>query len=182
MDLHDYFLKMEEDYTILLYKGQVSSELLRTLLKTTEQKLEQIGERVVVRKKIFNVMVESIQNLIKHVGEHEINTKTNAAILSIQHTPEYYLISTGNFVTQNEALQLSTKLDKINLMNKEQLRDYYQEVLENEVISPKGGAGLGLIDIARKSGDKVAYELKPISDEISFFTLKIKVNTISAVI
>jgi len=175
MNLHDYFLKIENDYTIILYKGPVSSELLSTLLKTIEQKLEQIGERVVVRKKIFNVMVESIQNLIKHVDEHEINTNNNAVMFSIQHTPEYYLISTGNFVTKDEALQLSTKLDKINLMNKEQLRDYYQEVLENQVISPKGGAGLGLIDIARKSSDKVAYELKSISDELSFFTLKIKV-------
>jgi len=177
MDLHEYFLRMEADHTILVYKGQVSSELLRTLLKTTEQKLEQIGERVIVRKKIFNVMVESIQNLIKHVDEQDLDDKSNSAILAICKTKEYYMISTGNFVTSAEALDLSEKLDKINGMNREQLRDYYQEVLENEVISPKGGAGLGLIDIARKSGDKVAYELKPISNNISFFTLKIKVYT-----
>lgn len=177
MDLHEYFLNMEEDNTILLYKGQVSSELLRTLLKTTEQRLEEYGERIVIRKKIVNVMVESIQNLIKHVEEDEINTRSNSAILAICRTPEFYMVATGNFVTAEEGKDLSRKLDKINLMSKDQLREYYQEVLENEVISPKGGAGLGLIDIARKSGDKVEYELKEIDDLLSFFTLRIKVNT-----
>lgn len=177
MDLHEYFLTMEEDNTILLYKGQVSSDLLRSLLKTTEQRLEQYGEKVNIRKKVFNVMVESIQNLIKHVEEHELNTQSNAAILAICRTNEFYMVITGNFVTKEEGAELSRKLDKINQMTREQLREYYQEVLENEVISPKGGAGLGLIDIARKSGDKVDYHLKPITDDISFFTLKIKVNT-----
>ncbi|NBV12614.1 MAG: hypothetical protein EBS07_00910 [Sphingobacteriia bacterium] len=177
MDLHKYFLGMETENILLLYKGQVSNELLRSLLKTTEQKLEQMGEKVVIRKKIFNVMVESIQNLIKHVEEHELNANSNNAILAICHSPGYYLVATGNFIPTQDAQDLSNKLDRINGMNRDELREYYQSVLENESLSAKGGAGLGLIDIARKSGEKVNYSLKPINDTLSFFTLTIKVNS-----
>jgi hypothetical protein len=38
-------------------------------------------------------------------------------------------------------------------------------------ISEKGGAGLGLIDIAKKTGSKLSYQFKELNDEVSFFIL-----------
>ena len=39
----------------------------------------------------------------------------------------------------------------------------------------KGGGGLGLIDIARRSGSKLDYNIREISDSFSFFTLTVKI-------
>ena len=43
-------------------------------------------------------------------------------------------------------------------------------------MSEKGGGGLGMIDIARKSGQKLDYEFLPIDDVFAFFTLTIKIS------
>ena len=42
-------------------------------------------------------------------------------------------------------------------------------------MSAKGGGGLGMIDIARKSGKKLDYKFDPVDDQFSFFSLNIKV-------
>ena len=46
-------------------------------------------------------------------------------------------------------------------------------------LSAKGGAGLGFIDIARKSGNKLEYFFKEINSYSSFFILTTKVSRIS---
>jgi hypothetical protein len=43
-------------------------------------------------------------------------------------------------------------------------------------ISEVGGAGLGFIDMARKSENKLSYSFDKINDRISFFTLMTMVS------
>ena len=43
-------------------------------------------------------------------------------------------------------------------------------------MSKKGGGGLGLIDIARRSGEKLQYKIREIDKDYSFFTLTVKIS------
>ena len=61
-------------------------------------------------------------------------------------------------------------------MDKDEFKNYYQDVLSNGTLSEKGTAGLGMIDIARKSGNKLEYQFLPINDTNSFFCLNIKID------
>ncbi len=49
-------------------------------------------------------------------------------------------------------------------------------ILNHQRISSKGGGGLGLVDIARKTGNKLGYTFKKYNDKYSFFYLDILVN------
>ena len=66
-----------------------------------------------------------------------------------------YSIITGNYILSANVEALKSKLDRINLMSKDELKEYYKEILNNDTFSEKGGGGLGMIDIARKSGQKL---------------------------
>ena len=70
---------------------------------------------------------------------------------------------------------ISGKIDYINSLDRDQLKAYYKEVLNNGVLSKKGGGGLGLIDIARRSGSKLEYNIREINEGFSFFTLTVKI-------
>ena len=59
---------------------------------------------------------------------------------------------------------------------KEELKDYYKQVLNNGEMSLKGGGGLGMIDIARKTGQKLHYNFQNIDNKVSFFSLNIKIT------
>lgn len=69
------------------------------------------------------------------------------------------------------------RLESINAMSPEDLKILYKEILNNDRLSEKGGGGLGMIDIARKTGQKLNFNFAEINDKYSFFSLNIKVGT-----
>ena len=87
-----------------------------------------------------------------------------------------YKISTGNFITQDKVDVLKNKIDKINSMGKEELKDMYKFILNHQRLSEKGGGGLGLVDIARKTGNKLEYTFEKYSDAYYFFNLDVFID------
>jgi len=86
-----------------------------------------------------------------------------------------YKVTTGNFVSSKRIKFLKEKIDKINSMTQDELKDMYKFILNHQRLSVKGGGGLGLVDIARKSGYKLDYSFFYYNDSYSFFNLTIRV-------
>ncbi|MFH1319318.1 MAG: SiaB family protein kinase [Bacteroidota bacterium] len=178
LDIFDFYDKMEKSNIILSFKGEITSELLTSILQIMESKLENYQEAPKTKKKVYNVLVECLQNLYHHLDEVAADdqpTKIKTAIFMIAKDVDSYTVMTGNYILSNNIKPLAAKLDKINALSKDELRSYYQEILNNEEYSEKGGGGLGLIDIARRTGQKLGYNFKPIDDEFSFFSLDITI-------
>ena len=72
--------------------------------------------------------------------------------------------------------ELEEKIKKINQSSCEEIRELYKFILNHQKISEKGGGGLGLVDIARKTGNKLIYTFKEYNDKYSFFYLDILVS------
>jgi hypothetical protein len=94
----------------------------------------------------------------------------------IGKTYEGYSIITGNYILNENVSGLKKRIDEINALTKEEFKEYYKQVLDNGEMSLKGGGGLGIIDIARKSGEKLEYEFLSLPNNVSFFILKIKIT------
>jgi len=62
-------------------------------------------------------------------------------------------------------------IDKVNELDSSMLKDFYMKQMHEGRLSDKGGAGLGFIDIRRKTGNKLEYYFLPASDKMSFFML-----------
>lgn len=52
----------------------------------------------------------------------------------------------------------------------------YKFILNHQRISAKGGGGLGLVDIVRKTGNKLDYTFKKYDETYYFFCLNISVK------
>jgi hypothetical protein len=176
-NIHDFYNKMEKGNIMLSFKGEVTSDLLTSILQIMESKMETLEEPPKIKKKVYNILVECLQNLYHHLDDDDFKTKTNekSALFMIRKLDGEYSIMTGNFIASENVEMMQGRLDKINLMDKAALKVYYKEVLNNGEMSAKGGGGLGMIDIARKSGKKLEYNFDRIDDEYSFFSLNIKV-------
>ena len=87
-----------------------------------------------------------------------------------------YSITTGNYIQTDRKPTFESRLNRINSLEKDELKQLYKEVLNTEGRSEKGGGGLGMIDIARKTGEKLNYAFAPYNDEYSFFSLNINVE------
>lgn len=178
VEVFEIYEKMERNNILLSFKGDVTPDLLTSVLSIMENKMEDLQEEPKMRKKVYNVLVECLQNLYHHMDEipnaREQNIKS--AIFMIGKIEDTYHIYTGNYILNENIAGLRSRIDKVNSLNKEELKLYYKEVLNNGEMSEKGGGGLGMIDIARKTGEKIDYKFLDINDKISFFTLNIKVT------
>ena len=177
MDIFDIYDKMERNNILLSFKGEITSELLTSILQIMENKMDNMNEEPKIKKKVYNVLVECLQNLYHHLDEiaEPDNDKIRSAIFTIGKIEDKYSIVTGNYILNENILGLKSRLDEVNSLNKDQLKDYYKKVLNNGEMSLKGGGGLGMIDIARKTGEKLEYNFLEIDNKVSFFTLNIKV-------
>lgn len=180
LDIYDFYDKMERNKIMLSFKGVITSELLSSILQIMEAKLDHLHEPPKTKRKVFNVLVECLQNLYHHIdetpGADDFFPKSDrSAIFMISREETHYSILTGNFIHVDNVVGLRNKIDEINGMEREELRAHYKAVLNNGEMSAKGGGGLGIIDIARKSGEKLEYSFMPVDTENSFFTLNVKI-------
>lgn len=162
---------------ILAFEGGFTQSLTTNILALTEQRLSQIHEVEAVKKKVFNVMVECLQNIAKHADEaQKPHDWMNDGIFMIGKDEYGYFLVSGNFIKNVEVPLLEAKINYVNSLEKEDLARLYKTKLQATTLSDKGGAGLGLIDIARKSGQKLDYHFLKIDHNLTFYTLTTKVN------
>ena len=179
--LYDFFRKLNQDGVMLSYKGFISPELISCILKIVEDKLNRCEDNSRTRKKVYNVLVESLQNLYHHVDEdpnskYSNSEESRSVIVSVVQSHNAYYIQTGNYITHDHLSVLLTRIDALNQMNDWELKSLYQHRLSSAAISDKGTAGLGLIDMVRKSGNKLEYWVSEINPDCSFLCVQIKIN------
>jgi len=180
VDYLNLYERMHDNNIMLAFKGEVSFDLVNSILKIMEDRLDKVEEDRKTKKKVYNVLVECLQNLCHHLDSVDfeyvgdmVDGKT--ALLLIESNKNGYQVVTGNYVTNERIDSLKERLDEINSVSKEELRDLYKRILNNDRFSDKGGAGLGFIDIARKSGQKLNYNFQSVNDKVSFFSLLINI-------
>ncbi len=171
---------MEENNIFMVYEGDFSQEVTKTVLHFTERKFLADNLEDTTRRKIFNVMVESLQNISKHSVSGLGDESTTASVFMIGYTNNNYLVISGNPILNHVIPKLKDMLDKINSLDKDGLKQLYKETRLNSTFSEVGGAGMGLIDMARKSGNKLNYRFDKINDKISFYSLIAKITKIES--
>lgn len=174
---------MSETEVLYSYKGIVNTEFINDILALMESKMDELEQNQLVNKKVYHVMVECLQNLYHHIEQSEhVSTEyfedipPKSAYFMVAKENESFHIKTGNVVDALSAETIINKLETINQMDSISLKKHYQDTLHSGQLSKKGTAGLGFIDIARKTGNKLNYEIIPINERNHFFSLNVRIN------
>lgn len=175
--IHDLHRTMLAQKLVLVYDGEFTQESTKSILAMAERNLDTTGEESTIKRKVFNVMVEALQNIVKHSDELvDGEAKSHSAIFLIGKDNQRYSIMSGNPIRKENIGKLTATLERINGLDKEGLKELYKEIIKNTTISEKGGAGLGFVDMARKSGDRLEYTFPEMNSEYAFFCLKVNVS------
>jgi hypothetical protein len=175
--IYDLHRTMMSQKLILVYQGDFTQETTKSILAMAERNIDSSGEDSSIKRKVFNVMVESLQNIVKHSDELiDGEVHSHAAIFLIGREATRYTIMSGNPIRRANIPALKEKLDLINGLDKDGLKELYKDIIKNTTISEKGGAGLGFVDMARKSGEKLEFVFPEMNQDYSFFCLKVNVQ------
>jgi hypothetical protein len=129
------------------------------------------------------LIAESFQNIVRHgdILNTEYSGDSKPGIFVLRILQDAYVISSVNLIINKNVENVEKKLLQINSLDNEQLKALSQEILENAGMSEKGGAGLGLIEMARKTGNKLQYEFEKVNDKYSNFYLQMKLDPVSTI-
>ena len=169
---------MVDNQLLLAYKDQINEETSDQLISMVDSKMGNFDEEKKIKKKVFNVLVECLQNVSRH-AEPNKGKDHESSILLIGRDETSFFIITGNMMNTDKTEELKEKLDQINQFSPAELRHKYKDLMNKMEFSTKGGAGLGLMDIARKSMSKFEYDFRKLGDKKSYFTLKVNIPVAS---
>jgi hypothetical protein len=167
--------------TLSSFKGNITDDKFDRLLEQTERKLRQESISKMIKKKIFKVLVETLQNVYHHQDDlkNQDDIYVNFSLKKDHFTYKdhiTYIVSAGNHVRTSKVSVLRSFIDKVNSMSQNELKEYYRYCLSQDHLSDESGAGLGFVDIIRKSGEKITYSFKQVNKDYSYFCLQVKVS------
>ncbi len=166
------FYKGMKDYEIALaYEGDINHQIMKAFTDLIEENMSQIKEAEALKIKVYHVMVESLQNISKHaINPGNLSSLDyTRGIFLVSRNNKVYNVITGNIIKKDRITYLQELIDHINSLSQKQLDDLYKKQLREGQLSEKGGAGLGFIDIRRKTGNNLEFEFQSISETHVFF-------------
>lgn len=165
------FNAMVKDNLGYIYRGSFNDDITDSILEVTETSLKTDEHSSKIKKRVYAIMVEGLQNITRHQDAFKEAKPEYKSIFVIQRFDDRYFITTGNVIDSKHIQNIKKLIKKINSLSKEELKAYYKKVLEEGSISEKGGAGLGLIEMAKKSGNRLSFHFKTLSPDLSYFYL-----------
>ena len=171
-----WFEEINEGDIIISHKGIITAELITKLLNSFEEEFKKRNEKNKLRKKTYNILVEALQNLFHHTDNlpDENNSKEKFVTFALKKEKEdKYSYISGNYILKSRIKFLKDRIDQINFLTHNELKLLYKLILNNNEFSDKGGGGLGLVDIAKRTGNKYEYEFHDTIENYSFYCLKI---------
>ncbi len=159
----------------IVYIGKFTQRITSMFTSMLEEELGKISEEKKTRRRVYHAMVETMQNIQRHAEEFSDEVFSNGLFMIGKKDSIYYIITSNKIKVPNKNT-ITSAIDKVNNCTKEELNEMYKTQLKNGKIGEHGGAGLGLIDIARKTENKIEYLFLPISFTEEYFVLKAEVD------
>ncbi len=175
-----FYKLMKVNEVSLVYEGEITHDITKAFTSLTESTMDKAEESSKTQRKVFHVMVECLQNISKHAEEVQSGNlhKEKRGVFLIHKDENYYGVTTGNVIALEKVEDLKNSLDYINSLDKNGLKQLHKEQIKNGTLSDRQGAGLGFIDIAKKTGNPLEYHFLEIDDKASFFILTSKIERI----
>jgi hypothetical protein len=173
-DLFSLYSSGGLEKTILMFKGLLTQDILVVLAEMLANNLSN-DPRQKTTKKMFSIFVELAQNIHRYSEERFISEgkEIGAGIVLVNEFKDYYTLISGNIVQNNVYLSLKEKVDTLNKMDDTELKSYRKEKLKQKRKEGDKGAGVGLIDIARKASKPIGLKEKRLENDLSFISFYI---------
>lgn len=183
LDLYSLYQDLKSKRIMFCYCGPIAHAGIEGIAQTLRMNLEYDGTASSAKNAVFSIFIEQIQNMLNYSAERlditQLDTENElsfGAIVIGKEEDGNYFIYCGNRIFNKDILLLRDKIDELKDLSKDELKILYKERRKMEPPPGSKGAGLGLVEIARKAGKPIEYSFTNIDDTFSFFTIKVVVG------
>jgi hypothetical protein len=165
--------------SILSYQGPLSFSTIDWLLSEFKLAAQDHELSFKTYKKMISVMIEALENISKYSDQIQCNGEHTTGFcpsLKISRNDSEIEMETRNPVKKRDVSTLRNRIDEVNSYDSEALRELYKSTISDGKFSSQGGAGLGLIEMAKTTGNKLEYNFENLTKEYSLYTFRVSMN------
>ena len=174
-DLYGLRERFEKDNILLCFNGPISRSLIEEIGNALKNYLKSEQLSPASALDVFAAYIELTQN-IRHYAMSSQLTGADTATVIVSHYDGCYSVAAGNIVKTVDGRKLVERIESFATMDKAELKAAYKTQLrkprDEDAVT---GAGLGLIDMARKSSKPMDATLKEIGNDTAYFSLSIQI-------
>ena len=163
---------------IMSFTGPFSQGIIEEIGSALRNYLESKSDSKGRIFKVFSVFIEQTQNIKNYAftlaDKDEQEDILLSGILNIGLKDDKYFVSSGNLVKKEDVAELKERLEQISSYDKKELAKIYRNQLRKSDSEEGNGAGLGLIEMARKASENIIFDFENVDNKYDFFTLTIK--------
>ena len=172
-------MKKPQNKSFIKYKGIVQYDTIGNLISELKEKMFEAQVKQTVYKKVLMVMIEALENVFKYneyfYMEERIVKKYPPKINVVWKNGKF-TIDCSNPIRKVDVPELLERLETINKLDRTGIREAYKSTITNGEFSEKGGAGLGLIEMAKITDEKFQFSFKKINRQFNYYSLKLNIN------
>jgi len=188
IDMSEYTGVVEKLNIKVIYNGPMWDDGIKGLAEMVKTHLSHDQIQGSASKAIFSVFVEQVTNMLMYSAEKEqysqppdyipVDVSIGTLIMGNKTDKrDTFFVQTKNAVKDESIAFLKERIDYLNTLGKAELRQLHRESVRGENVNPESqGAGLGLIEIARRATAPIGYSFEPIADGSSFFTMYVEIT------
>lgn len=155
--------------TLLSHYGNITPEYIDGVIEVVNS----FDEKPALIRKISFLIVESLQNVVHH-SDKDSNGDTKSYFELIKNE-DSYTIKTGNLISKEKTEDLEKRMDCVLSSTDEEIKEKILNRLQNSEFSEKGGAGIGLLSIKKRTSDGMSYNIEVFEGDYNFIHFEIKI-------
>ena len=176
MKCMERYVSIEKRVILISHCGVFSQDLINSLVEGNEELMSSVGDKKILIKRVFSILIEGLQNIRAH-GEKDENGRQIAFVL-IAKEKDTYKLNLGNIINSVDVHTIVSHIDNLNSLSPSNLKMLYTKVLTEDMFSEKGGAGLGFITMKMKSNNQLNYTITTLSETQSLFSVEVILDRI----
>ena len=181
-DLREHSNRLNNLNISICYTGPMWEDGVKGIAEMVRTSLHHDELSNTIAKAIFSVFVEQVTNMLMYstgkekFGNDDVDKVPTGAML-LGHKEKTYFIMTGNEIKIHNEKPIREKIDYLNTLDSKELRQYQKEKLREGDDNPDSkGAGLGLIEIARRATAPIEYKFETVNNESTFFSMYVEIG------
>ena len=169
---------LEEDGIVFLtYGGFLTQSLIAGMTDALEKEVSSNDLSMKIANNIFTIFIELSQNMMAYAKSKAGEAFDAKGMIIVGLNPsksDYYIIG-RNLVDAEDKKRIEARLEDVEGMDREGLRQLYRERRKSGRDKHTRGAGIGFIEIARRS-DSLEHHFVPAGGERYYFIVKVTIG------
>lgn len=165
---------------LIEFNGIVHYETIGELIHQFKTHVHNLGIHIGTYKKVLLVMIETLENIMKYGPVVNAAGMPFLPAFSVVREGERFAVHASNALKKDEVPELEKRLAYLNTLSAEEIKEFYKSTITNGQFSRQGGAGLGLIEMAKISGNRIEYAFDPIDKMYTSFRMRIIIDEFPA--